>query len=74
MFITNISKNFLRSDNMARLPKCASCVHSDLWGDACNIYPKGIPKDIATELVKCDKYELEVDTDIDESLPLAKGR
>lgn len=45
-----------------------------MWKATCSIYPKGIPKDIATELVECDKYELEIDTDVDESLPLAKGR
>lgn len=59
---------------MARLPRCTSCIHCDMWKATCSIYPKGIPKDIATELVECDKYELEIDTDVDESLPLAKGR
>lgn len=59
---------------MARLPKCATCKHCDVWEAVCNIYPKGIPKDIDTELIECNEYELEIDTDVDESLPIAKGR
>lgn len=59
---------------MARLPKCASCIHCDMWKAVCSIYPQGIPNNIYLEYSGCDKYALEIDTDVDESLPLAKGR
>lgn len=59
---------------MERLPNCASYVHGSIWKSVCDIYPKGIPKNIYLEYITCDKYELKIDTDIDDSLPLAKGR
>ena len=59
---------------MARFPRCCGCIHFDFWNDFCDIYPQGVPYDIMVELVKCDKYKLKIDTDIDDSLPIATGR
>ena len=59
---------------MARLPRCYECDHFDIWKRFCDIYPHGVPYDIMVELVKCDKYKLKIDTDTDDSLPIATGR
>lgn len=59
---------------MVRLPKCVSCIHCNIWKIECSIYPQGIPNNIFLERSECDKYEPETDTDVDESLPIAKGR
>lgn len=59
---------------MARLPKCAGCIHWHILTVKCSVYPQGIPNDIFLEFRECDKYELEPNTEYDESLPIAKGR
>ena len=58
---------------MAALPRCFICEKFSLSKCTCSIYPEKIPRDIFVELEECEYYSEKV-FDVDEDLPIAKGR
>ena len=59
---------------MAQLPQCCGCSRSDFMGIVCEIYADGIPRDIHNETKPCDLFSPRHKENLNDDLPIAKGR
>ena len=61
---------------MAAMSRCVICENFDFKKRTCSIYPEKIPVDIFVEIEDCEHYALKKRnyTDLDDDLPIAKGR
>ncbi len=59
---------------MADTPNCTVCKKFIFSFRKCSIYQDEIPLDIFVELKECPHFEIAQNEEIDDDLPIAKGR